>query len=344
MRKLFKNAKIVDIHSGNVLESDILVEDGKIMSLQKNSNFEGEKIELGGDFVLPSFVNCFCDSFRIFKENYFEPKTAAEFEAAKNLVRAKNLTAGAIFYNDIALSQERMAGYVENLETLDEKTLSKLSLDFAKSKKLPFLKIGQDLNSLGIIDKNFGKGACSVLEDFGFLDRCAVIVGGNCLEKDELQIASGYDCSFVVLPSEDGKFGRRATNLISLRSNGFSVGMGSGTYPEIDFFEMMRALIFGMRSLFESGEAMSERQALEIATNSSILGFDSSIKVGGEATFIVVDFCQSLYDDIFKTLVWQKSNRDIKMCVQSGEVLQKNGKIFMQNLCDCDTIIKNLKR
>lgn len=343
MMKLFKNAKLVNLEIGNIQLTDILVENGKIEKIQsrQDSACAQEVLDLEGNYVLPSFVNSFSDSVSAFQKNYFKLKKKSQIDKVCDLFYAKNLLAGAVFSADVAKNEICL---IDKIEEKDEKALSDLSLRVAKEKRTPFLKIGQDLESLGSIDKEYGKSVSRVLEDFGFLDRRAVIVGGNCLEKDELETFRNYDCDFVILPNDDGKFGRRAVNLVSLISKGFNIALGSGNSSEIDFFAYMRQLIFGVRSLFEDVDCINERQVLGIATNGSVLGVDDAIKVGEDATFIVVRARESLYDDIFKTLVWEMSKRDVFMCVKNGEVLQKNGEIFMKNATTYDTMIRNLKQ
>lgn len=341
--KLFKNARLVDLETGEVCLTDILEEKGKILEIGEvqTSNFGEEIVDLEGNYVLPSFVNSFSNSVSAFQKNFFELKEKSQIDKVCDLFYAKNLLAGAIFSEDVAKNEICL---IDKIEEKDEKTLSDLSLWVAKEKSVSFLKIGQDLESLGSIDKEYGKSVSRVLEDFGFLDRRAVIVGGNCLEKDELELFRSYDCDFVLLPNDDGKFGRRVVNLATLFSKDFNIALGSGDSSEIDFFAYMRQLIFGMRSLFEDIGCINERQVLGIATNGSVLGVENGIKVGGDATFIVVRARESLYDDIFKTLVWEMSKRDVLLCVKNGEVLQKNGEIFMKNATTYDTMIRNLKQ
>ena len=58
---------------------------------------------------------------------------------------------------------------------------------------------------------------------------------------------------------------------------------------------------------------------------------------------MVIKNAKSLYDDIFKTLVWEKSKRDVVMTVLNGKILQKNGQILMKNCGDYDTIIMDIQ-
>ena len=82
---------------------------------------------------------------------------------------------------------------------------------------------------------------------------------------------------------------------------------------------------------------------LKIATNGAALGFENKIKVGENATFSVICSRESLYDNVLKTLVWERSKNDVVMSVKNGEVLQKNGEIFMKNMPSYATIISGLK-
>lgn len=340
MTKLFRNAEIVDLKNGDIFKADILVENGKIAKIEKGIMFDGEVIDLENNYVLPSFVNAFMNSVEAGKENYFEDVEGEKKEKLKQFFLMKNLLAGAVYVNDVCVTKVPV---LEHLEEKGENELSSLSMKIAKTGEKLFVKLGQDLHSLGSIDKQYGKSATLVLEDFGFLDRGATIVGANCFEKDDLEVLGQYDCNFVVLPSEDGKVGRRQTNIISLLKREQKVCVGSGNNAEIDFFGFMRQMISSMRSMFEDENAMSESDALKIATNGAALGFENKIKVGENATFSVICSRESLYDNVLKTLVWERSKNDVVMSVKNGEVLQKNGEIFMKNMPSYATIISGLK-
>ena len=96
---------------------------------------------------------------------------------------------------------------------------------------------------MGEINAKSRKMPSEFLEDFGFLDKKAVIVGGNLFEKDELEIFSSYDTSFILLPNDDARSGRRFANINSLEKFEIPFGIGSGDYAEIDFFSFMRQLL-----------------------------------------------------------------------------------------------------
>jgi len=347
MQRLFKNVSLINIESGEVSECDFLVENGVISKIGKIENFKGEEIDLEGNYVLPNFVNLYANAFKAFEENYpeLELKKSCENDV-KRLLFVKNILSGA-FCNDISEKNSLNSVLLEDIVEKSDYELSKISDDVAKSKAKLFIKVGQTLDELGKIDKTYQKSLSEVLEDFGFLDRKSVLVGVNCFEKDELQLFSQYDCDICLTASEDGRVGRRPTNLLALKTLNFCVGIGSGNSFEIDFFGFMRQILLTQRGLFEDKNCLSEQEVLKMATvnGSKILtGQENRIEEGKIANFIVVKKRISLYQDIFKILVWEMSKRDVLMTVCKGEILQKNGEILMQNMPNCDTIICRIKQ
>lgn len=352
----YKNANILSLQRGKLQLRDILVSDGKISKIAKGIDFKGKSVDLEGGIVVPSFVNVFCQNFRAFEKtygkidakNFKNSSQRAEFsENIENLMKIKNYLAGASIFNDVKIGNPFNSWLAEDLSEMDEKDLLALSCNVAQNKQKLFLRAGGDLNELGIMDRTYKKPLSQVLEDFGILDRKPVIVGGNCFEKDELSLLAQYDCDFCITPSEDGKFGRRPTNLVSLNSMNFKIGIGSGYSFEVDFFGFMRQILMTQRGLFEDENCLSEQDVLKMATvvgGKILTGRDTSIKELNDANFFVLKNTPSLYDDIFKTIVWEKSKKDVTITVKNGEIVQKNGKIVSENLPTYDKIIETIIR
>ena len=272
----------------------------------------------------------------------------------------KSIFAGAVFVNT-PLNENNI--FVKNLSEKSEKELDELASNC--SQKRGYLCAGQTLDEMGYFDKLYSKSLSQVLEDFGFLDHESVIVGGNCFDKDDFETFSQYGCYFCVLPNEDARVGRRPTNIIQLFQKGIKVGIGSGSSTEIDFFSFMRQILSSMRVIFEDENILSERDVLKMATADSTKIFNKSdktfdIKEGELASFIVVKSNQTLYDDAIKSLVYEKSKRDVLMTVSNGMIFQKDGKlsgdilspllgnwlkndeILMQSYVEYDKIIEKL--
>lgn len=346
MQKLFKNANLVDFDCQNSNLVDILVSDGKIVQIGKNLvGIFDEIVDLEQNFVIPLFVNCYCDSFSAFQNDFgcFDFKDPYLKKNISDLMFVKNLLAGCVVVNDLSTNNSFNCQKLEKLNQFDDEKLSLLSNLIAKNKNTLFLKVGQDLQELGFVDKNFGTTLSQLLEDFGLLDRKCVLVGGNCLEKDELQLLRNYDAKFVVAPNEDGVMGRRSVNLKTLLNLDYDIGVGSGDCFQIDFFAFARQILISQKTMFENKDVMTEKQVLKFATNGSVLGIDNKIKLQNFASFAVVEKGIGLYDNPLKSLVYEKSKKDVVMTVFKGEILQKNGKIFMKNISNYDTIIEEIR-
>ena len=359
MKKLFKNAKILDIQTGEVLSADILV-DGKIFSkIEPNiCDADAEIFDLENNFVLPPFANLFCDG-----KKAIEKICAKEIDEnlANVLLFIKNIFAGATLVNT-PLNENNI--FVSNLEEKSEKQLDEIA-SLSKQKRA-YVCAGQTLDEMGFYDKLYKKPLSQTLEDFGLLDHESVVVGGNCFDKDDFELFSQYGCDFCVLPNEDARVGRRPTNIIQLFQKDIKVGIGSGTSAEIDFFSFMRQILSSMRVAFENEKILSEADVLKMATYDSTKIFNKAdryfdIKDGELANFIVIKSNKSLYDDARKSIVYEKSKRDVLMTVSKGMIFQKDGKlsgdilnsllgnwlkndeILMQNHVDYDKIIEKLK-
>ncbi|MBR1890567.1 MAG: amidohydrolase family protein [Clostridia bacterium] len=333
--KLFRNANLIDFESETARNVDLLVDDnGKFVEIGKDLTCKCENIDLQGDYVLPPFVNAYANSNSGVWNSYGSEMENAEKTHAHGF--CKNLLAGSIIFND---SINALA--LENLQDKTEQELDDLCFDLAKTSKKLFLKVGLTLEEMGAVDKEYGKSLCEVLEGFGLLDRGSVIVGGNCFEKDDLRLLANYDTKFVFLPNEDARIGRRAININTLKMLGFDCGIGSGDFVEIDFFGFMRQLLQSQRQMFESDSVLQESDVLKMACNGGLFGDKNKIAPGENANFIVVSRDIDT-NDVRKSLVWRKTKRDVVMTIYKGEILQKNGKILMQNDEQRGKILKEL--
>ena len=245
-------------------------------------------------------------------------------EIATEKLQAKNACAGVCFdYYDL-----KNVSFLENLSALSPKELDEISFHL---KEDVFIKIGQNLNEMGEINAIYRKLPSEVLEDYGILDRRATIVGGNCFEKDELELLGAYNTTFVLLPNDDARSGRRFLNINILNRLNISYGLGSGEYAEVDFFAFMRELLSFNSFVMENSSLMSEQEALLHATliGAKILGFDGEIKKGNYANFVVLSG-KTNYDDIFKSIVYGMSKQNVYMTVKNGKILQQNGVFVME--------------
>ena len=345
MKTLFKNGFLIDFEKP--LNVDILVKDGVIEKIGDLSKEKADKIvDLKGDIVSPAFANCFYRSVEAVKNSYFsEDKefNAKEKEIIKKYMKVKNILSGSLYFQDFSF--ETPYSFVEKINEKEEKELENISLSLKDS---VFIKIGQSLEEMGEINSNSKKMPSEFLEDFGFLDKKSVIIGGNLFEKDELEIFSSYNSSFVLLPNDDARSGRRYANINSLNKFHIPFGIGSGDFAEIDFFSFMRQILSFNSFVMENTSLLSPKEAYKIATliGAKIIGYDAKVSEGNFANFIVLNSKNILNRDIFKGIVFELSKQDVIMTVKEGKILQENGVFVMENgeVYDKIYLERNLKK
>ncbi len=316
-KMVFANATLVDILQNSTKNVDILVENGKVAEIVPRGKLKvdggTESFNLYKAYVLPPFFDA-CKLHRnIFDEYPMEGEKGQRlFEEVSSMdMLLSGVTSCLTTEQDDCL-------ILQNLCQMDEGQLSELSNKVAKENKLLFLKVGQTLEELGSVDKTFGKPLPQMLEDFGFLDRKWALVGGNCFEKDDLQLFSQYGNKFIICPAEDAQFGRRPINLKTLKNLGFDIRLGSGGVFGVDFFALMRQVLSTQWQFFEDCNSISEKDALMMATDNF-----STLEVGMQANFIVVKNIPSLYKSVSKQLVWEKHKDDVLLTVWDGKIMQE---------------------
>ena len=307
---IFRNCNILDFEKEGLVLADIRTENGVIKEIKENLSIEDDEVDVGGRIVMPGFCNCYLNLARA---------KANSFNLSNEEILKKNVLSGVTF----SFLEVKKATFLENLDEYDEKMLDEIGLNLQKK---VFVKVGQSLDELGKLNKLHQKLPSEVLEDFGFLDKNTTIIGGNCFEKDELELFSGYNASFVLLPNDDARTGRRFLNINILKRLQIPFGIGSGEFAEVDFFAFMRQILSFNSFVMENSSLMSPKEVLLSATTTGakILGFDGEIKVGGGANFIVINRSFG-YDNIFKEIVFGKCKRDVFMTVKNGKILQQNG-------------------
>lgn len=366
-KTVFANARLVDFENSSALVCDIVVEDGKILEIipksedvdykkrKKHCEDASKLYDCRFGFVIPPFQNSFCDSMKAFKNSYgLEIVDSETQKLVQNIMLVKNLMAGAVF-TDFSLNEcYKKHALLEDVEEKSEQELNELSDDVAKNKKRLFMKVGQTLDELGSLDKAYGKPLTHTLEDFGFLDRSyPVLVGGNCFEKDDFRFLKEHGVlNCVLCPSEDGRLGRRPTNVLQLKNLDFVVGLGSGYSFGVDFFAFMRQILLTQRGMFEDENCLTEKDVLlmaysrvAICENPNDIFDYIQLRKGDSANFIVVRnvleeddlFCS----DVLRELVWGKSKNDIELMVMHGKIWQQNNYCVLLN-CAYEDLLKKL--
>lgn len=146
----------------------------------------------------------------------------------KSIVKMENINAlaSSMLVNDGVVIE------VDKLEELGEREASEI-VSFSARLNIPLLvHFGQDLYSLGALDKKYRMPPERVLEELGFLDRKCYLFGCNYLDKDALSLFENYEVEYIFSPLDDGENGRGFLNfklyenkVCHLASRGGEIGM-----------------------------------------------------------------------------------------------------------------------
>ena len=126
----------------------------------------------------------------------------------KSIVKMENINtlASSMLVNDGVVIE------VDKLEELGEREASEI-VSFSARLNIPLLvHFGQDLYSLGALDKKYRMPPERVLEELGFLDRKCYLFGCNYLDKDALSLFENYEVEYIFSPLDDGEKGRGFLN------------------------------------------------------------------------------------------------------------------------------------
>ena len=126
----------------------------------------------------------------------------------KSIVKMENINtlASSMLVNDGVVIE------VDKLEELGEREASEI-VSFSARLNIPLLvHFGQDLYSLGALDKKYRMPPERVLEELGFLDRKCYLFGCNYLDKDALSLFENYEVEHIFSPLDDGEKGRGFLN------------------------------------------------------------------------------------------------------------------------------------
>ena len=116
------------------------------------------------------------------------------------------------------------------------------------------VKIGQDLEEVGIIVNRFNSSPVETLESFGFLDRKCNVYGLNFIDKDDKKLLKEHDVFCIFSPRSDAYEGRGSVNLYTFVYDDLRFGFSSGKCYNIDMLAEARLAKFNTANLmYEAG-------------------------------------------------------------------------------------------
>jgi cytosine/adenosine deaminase-related metal-dependent hydrolase len=191
----------------------------------------------------------------------------------------------------------------------------------------------------------YGATAIRKLAEVGVLhDRVAA---AHCVQVDEeeIELLATHDVAVAHCPRSNAILGCGIAPLRRLLAAGVRVGIGTdspASTPSIDMFDELRTAIYAARARERRGDALSAREALELATlgGARALGLDDelgSLTPGKRADLAVVSLTGSPYlpwEDPAAGVVFGGAPHRVLLSVVEGEIRYENGVTEWQELID----------
>ena len=176
---------------------------------------------------------------------------------------------GRAVVSDISKCSDGTIFHIKDILSLSEQQLQDIALEVGKRKIPCMLTFGRTLDQMGQIDKLYGMSPARFLEEEGFLDRECLILGGNYLDKDDLNILSQYDARVVVTPRSDMLLGRGFINLSPLKSQGLALGFATDIHPYTDMLAEVYLAAGQTANLMHDAKAVQFEELLKFLYDGS---------------------------------------------------------------------------
>ena len=100
--------------------------------------------------------------------------------------------------------------------------------EIAGKYKLPvFVTLYDNLEKTGMLNSLFNKPPINYIEDIGLLDRVCYIFIGDCADKDDLSVMSGYNAKMIISPYDFLNLGYGFVNAYAMENNGVEIQLAS---------------------------------------------------------------------------------------------------------------------
>jgi cytosine/adenosine deaminase-related metal-dependent hydrolase len=216
--------------------------------------------------------------------------------------------------------------------------------------------IAERLDARGISWHRPASGTTTVqyLQGLGAINARTLLVHGVQLSAHDCDIIRGTNAAWAFCPKSNAKLGNGIAPLGLFRecyeTGRERIGLGSDSVASnntMDMFEEMRFAVLSQRAHKRRFEAMTAREALEMATvgGARALGLDhqvGTLEPGKQADIIAVNL-ESLpalpcYDP-YSALVYSASARDVALTMIAGETLYDNGAFRKTNIAGARSLL-----
>lgn len=173
----------------------------------------------------------------------------------------------------------------------------------------------------------------SLLQDYGFFDRKSLINYATNVDSKDIRILKQNNSSVCTMPLSDCKLANGIAPIYQMLQYGINVCFGTGicaNFGKFDMFSQIRQAVFSQNNLLSYADSISSRQLLKMATNGAkALGFNDvgELKIGNKADFVLIDLSNQNVHNIFDSIVYSCSDKNIMLTVVDGKIVWDGKKL-----------------
>ena len=323
----------------DVVEGDVLVRDGRIVSVGPAVERADRVIDARGGYLLPGFIQTHIHLCQTLFRGYADdlalldwlktrvwpmeaahtPRSlaAAAQQAAAELLRSGTttvLTMETVHDTDAVFDALEPMG----LRAVVGKCM--MDADAAVPRRL--------MEQIALIKARTGRRNIDYLADTGLASPHLCLAHCVWVDESEQALMAERDVKVLHCPGSNLKLGSGLAPVVEMRAKGISVSLGAdgaACNNHLDMFEEMR-LAAVLQSVRHRPGALTARDALWMATREGALALGleaeiGSVEPGKRADLIVVD---ASGPDPYSTLVYASRGTDVRTTIVDGEVLVDN--------------------
>lgn len=189
------------------------------------------------------------------------------------------------------------------------------------------------LRSRGINWNARNKSAIQYLEQTGILKTKPLLAHCVNVDKEDLEIIRETNTRIAHCPASNAKFAHGVAPFAEMLEKNIVVGLGSDSVASNNVCDILAEARLSALLQRAGGNFTSAEEALSAATlgGARALGVESktgSLQTGKQADFCVISLAalaQQPVTDIYATVIFASSGRDVVQTIVAGETIYKNG-------------------
>lgn len=204
------------------------------------------------------------------------------------------------------------------------------------------IHVAETQDEINIIKEKYNMTPVEYLNSIGMFEVPVILAHGIYINDKDIDILKNIRGGISHNPISNAKLASGICDVVKLRDNGISVGIGTdGPCPTttLDMFEEMRVCGYFQKLKYMNSSIIDSCEILKMATieGANVLcqaNEIGSIKVGKKADVILVDIDKSYLIpclDVYSLLVYGVTGRDVDTVIINGKIVMENRKVLTVN-------------